>query len=384
MQNAAILEKSNAIAAESGDRLRALVLARVACGPRGATKAEAAMDLAPVAGARLAAGQWRTRFEREISVLAAGGLVAVRQGRIEATPDGLGRACAFLGVGELPRRWSEVRDLRLVAMALGLHREPAKRLQMLATPEGLRVAVLESAYKLKIKGVPTPARLREALAAAALQRAFGNRSTPELAGKLGLSPKAGRLLAAQLSRKPRDFGTDSRLVATLAAERVGASSTDPEALRLALLRQFFSVPPVKTAGAKRSAARRPVVEQTPPPRPHADEARSVPTAPAAPATAGRPDLPGFAVEVRRQAASAAQGWSGDRKAYISHVWRTIRDKHRDWNLSEIEFKCMLAEAHRSGELALANADLKDKNNIKDVQESAVVYRNAVFHFIRVD
>jgi hypothetical protein len=88
--------------------------------------------------------------------------------------------------------------------------------------------------------------------------------------------------------------------------------------------------------------------------------------------------------VRRQAAGAAQGWSGDRKAYISHVWRNIRDQHQHWNLSEIEFKCMLAEAHRSGRLALVNADLKDKSNIKDVQESAVVYRNAVFHFIRVD
>jgi hypothetical protein len=45
---------------------------------------------------------------------------------------------------------------------------------------------------------------------------------------------------------------------------------------------------------------------------------------------------------------------------------------------------MLAEAHRVGQLALANADLKDKNNMKDVQDSAVSYRNAVFHFIRVD
>jgi hypothetical protein len=45
---------------------------------------------------------------------------------------------------------------------------------------------------------------------------------------------------------------------------------------------------------------------------------------------------------------------------------------------------MLAEAHRAGQLALANADLKDKDNIKDVQDSAVSYRNAVFHFIRVD
>ncbi len=88
--------------------------------------------------------------------------------------------------------------------------------------------------------------------------------------------------------------------------------------------------------------------------------------------------------MRRHAASQARGWSGDRKAYISHVWRNIREKRPDWGLSEIEFKCMLAEAHRAGQLALANADLKDKDNIKDVQDSAVSYRNAVFHFIRVD
>jgi hypothetical protein len=62
----------------------------------------------------------------------------------------------------------------------------------------------------------------------------------------------------------------------------------------------------------------------------------------------------------------------------------MRAKRPEWGLSEHEFKVLLAEAHRSGQLALANADLKDESNIKDVQESAVVYRNAVFHFIRVD
>jgi hypothetical protein len=88
--------------------------------------------------------------------------------------------------------------------------------------------------------------------------------------------------------------------------------------------------------------------------------------------------------VRRLAAGEAQGWSGDRKAYISRVWRTLREQRPEWGLSEIQFKCMLAEAHRAGQLALANADLKDETNIRDVQDSAVIYRNAVFHFIRVD
>jgi trans-aconitate methyltransferase len=98
----------------------------------------------------------------------------------------------------------------------------------------------------------------------------------------------------------------------------------------------------------------------------------------------RPDLAGFVGEVRRQAAAQAQGWVGDRKAYISHVWRALAQRRSDWRLSEIEFKCMLVEAHRAGQLALMHADLKDHKSIKDVQDSAVVYKNAVFHFVRVD
>jgi len=78
------------------------------------------------------------------------------------------------------------------------------------------------------------------------------------------------------------------------------------------------------------------------------------------------------------------GWPGNRRAYISHVWRHIREQRPDWGVSEIEFKCMLAEAHRAGHVVLANADLKDSKNIKDLQDSAVVFKNAVFHFIRVD
>ena len=72
------------------------------------------------------------------------------------------------------------------------------------------------------------------------------------------------------------------------------------------------------------------------------------------------------------------------EAILDECFRNIREQRPDWGLSEIEFKCMLAEAHRSGQLALANADLKDASSIKDVQDSAVVFRNAVFHFIRVD
>jgi hypothetical protein len=369
------------------DRLRNLVLMRVACALRGSTKAEVAADLAPIAG-RAPPTQWRGEIEREMAGLIAAGLLTGTPARAQASEAGKVQAGKFLGLkGELPHVWSTLRDQRLVAVALGLKNAPPRRLKALGTADGLNTAIVECAFDLKIKGVATPARLREALAATALKRAFADKGSADLAGKLGLSAKASRLLAAQLSQSPRDFGTDTRLIAALAAEQAGAATAETSAVRTALLRKFFGAetppPPAKPAkrralgkGAQESA---PTAQATPQPA----------TARAAPATPGhaqtsRPDLHGFASEVRRHAASQAQGWSGDRKAYISHVWRNVRDKRPEWGLSEIEFKGMLVQAHRVGELALANADLKDKENIKDVQDSAVSLHNTVFHFIRVD
>jgi hypothetical protein len=390
VQKAAVLEKPP-FGAESADRVRRLVLVRIACALRGATKPEIVTDLAPVATG-LPPAKWRAEVDREIEALQVQGLVTAKSGRLDATDAGKAQAARMLGTkADFPRVWSELRDVRLIAVALGMQREPPKRLKALATLDGLRGAIVESAYGLKIKGAATPSRLREGLAAIALKRAFGDKGTTGLAGKLGLSAKAGRLLAAQLSLEPRDFGTDTRLIAALAAEHVGTAAADIGGLRAAVLRKFFGATPPKAVPDKRKPAKRALGKRPParlepalPPAVAAVRPAPIPVVPAMPPTQGRPDLPGFASEVRRHAASQAQGWSGDRKAYISHVWRNIRDKRPDWGLSEIEFKCMLAEAHRAGQLALANADLKDKDNIKDVQDSAVSYRNAVFHFIRVD
>jgi hypothetical protein len=110
----------------------------------------------------------------------------------------------------------------------------------------------------------------------------------------------------------------------------------------------------------------------------------VPQIVAEPLARHRPDLPTFANAVRAHALDRAMGWAGNRKAFISHIWSTVAEKRRDWGLTEIEFKCMLAEAHRAGHIVLANADLKDAATIKDVQASAVSFKNAVFHFVRVD
>jgi hypothetical protein len=368
----AALEKPAAAGAPDPDRLRAVILVRIAGAVRGSAVADIAADLAPMAAPRPAGSQWRALIEEEIAALAAAGLVTPKP-LAEATTAGVARAGIFLGLkGDLPRTWDHLHHVRLLAKALGLEHEPAKRLAALATPEGLRAALVQRGFALKIKGVATPTRLRSALAAVALERAFGNQIKAGLSGKLGLSAKAERLLAAQLARKSRNFGTDARLIAALAAEQVGAAQADVGALRLAVLRRYL-------VGEEKPASR---------PRPAAKVAilrpRAIEEAPPAPPPPARPDLAGFARDVRQHASTCAEGWPGNRKAYISRVWHMVQERRAEWGLTEIEFKCMLAEAHRAGSLALANADLKDGSNIKELQDSAVVYKNAVFHFVRVD
>ena len=45
---------------------------------------------------------------------------------------------------------------------------------------------------------------------------------------------------------------------------------------------------------------------------------------------------------------------------------------------------MLTEAHRTGLLTLVTADLKNARTLKDLQESAISYKNTIWHFIRVE
>jgi hypothetical protein len=381
------------IPTEGADSLGSLVLARVAVEAHGLVRTAVAADLAILAGQRPSAPLWRAAVDRAIETLAGAELLVVTPATLEASDAGMAAAADFLGVtGDLPRSWRQVCDLWLIARALRWPRTPAKRLAALETRDGLRAAVLTQAYGLQIKGVATPARLRKALSATALKRAFGEEAAGWIAGRLRLSARADRLLAAQLLTKPRDFGTDRGLVAALAAESIGAAASDLGSLRVAILRQLFGAlePPPRARRVRRKTS--PSQDEALPPAPVKENpappaaVEGLPPAPAPciPPTPQPLDLPRFASEVRRCAASEAQGWSGDRKAYISHVWRNVRETRPEWGLSEIEFKHLLAEAHRSGQLALANADLKDESNIKDVRDSAVVYRNAVFHFIRVE
>jgi len=323
----------------------------------------------------------------------------------------------------MPKSWEEAVSRHLLPRAFGHATEGPVRAGMFDAAEGLRALILCRAYRLRFDGPPSPARLRTALARIAVTAH----------GDPGLSPGAARLFAARLLREPRDPGTDRRLIAWLAAEKVGASGDSYGDLRTAIIGKYLSgggwlledateVPsstvdpshrrrgsrrlkPVasrpKSAwprGAKSAAARGQlslVFDQ--------DRGGALPDStitgaglhkrdvsflqpdaqPPDVATATLEDAaPDFVTAVQSCADACAQGWSGDRKAFISDIWRMIRVRFPQWAESEIEFKRMLVEAHRQNQLSLTYADLKDKASAPELQASAVAYMNSVWHYVR--
>jgi len=364
-----------------------LILVRLAV-PGGATRAEVAADLASLFTHKLAPADWRRLAEREIVELVSSGLAAETKNRLTRTEAGAAVAARYLGRTALePASWAELRDVALIAKALGLETEAAQRLKPLARVEGLRTLIVQKAFGLSVKRNVPPTKLRAQLAVVALERAFGNRIKAGFGKGSALSAKAGRLLAGQLSQTPRAFPTDAKLIAELAAEHVGARDATLEGLRAGLLRGLGTRVLEAAASDAAAEAGRPAAmpaRVTAPPaalKPAANDPEPVPPAPP---RAARPDLAEFARAVKEAAAARAEGWAGSRKAFISHVWDAIRTGQPSWQVSEIEFKCMLAEAHRAGAVVLANADLKDRRSMKDLESSAVPYKNTVWHFVRVE
>ena len=352
----------------------------------GATRAELARDLRAMTLPELAPAAWRAKAEIEIAELIRLELVSETRGRLKATPGSGSAANVLGGVIDPKSTWAEVREGALTATALGLDASDKATLKALANADNLRALIVQQAFGLGDGKPMSLSKLRASLAVRALERAFGNQIKSGLGAGGGLAPKPSRLLAGQLSKAPRDYGSDGRLIAALAAEHLGTANAEAETLRASLLRRYFE--------------ERKSVEQSPPkvasiqagPRSGSSTPRGMAGAVAndrgdantKPLPAARPDLAGFIKHVQAAAAKRAEGWPGNRKAFICHVWQEIKSSHPAWALSEIEFKGMLAEAHRAGGLILANADLKDKKYIQEFENSAIQYKNTVWHFVRVE
>lgn len=364
------------VSGASHSSLDDVVLARIACSG-GATRAQIVRDLGQIATGKLSAAQWRTTADTTLARLMVAGCVRESRGKLRLSDAGEAMVADYFKEKQAhSRTWADQRDIWLVAKALGVDASKPQLRSALSRADGLSALVVQHAFGLSVRQALSPSKLRAALALVALERAFGDNVKEGLGKGSALSAKAGRVLAGQLLLKPRELPTDARLVAALCADQAGVARFDAEALRLCVLRKLASADtPASLPPAAKVVLRKASESLSPPPPvliPQVEE------------TPHRPGLAQFSAGVLSAARTSAEGWPGARKAFISRVWDAIRTSHPEWGLSEIEFKDMLAGAHRAGQLVLAGADLKNKQNIKEFEESAILYKNTVWHYVRVE
>ncbi|MFA5955000.1 hypothetical protein [Hyphomicrobium sp.] len=364
--------------------VRDLLLLRTAVG--GATRADLQRDVAPLLASRISGLEFRRSAELALSTLAGALLTTESKGRLTITDKGRQVAeTSFAASRVFPTTWSDAK-ISLLLSALAASDTPSIR-KAIGRPEGLAALVVQHHFGKMTARVLSPADLRSDLAIIALERAFGNKIKTGLGKGSGLPAKAGRLLAGQLFRSPREIASDGKLIIQLACEVTGAREGTAPALELAILRGLL-VPKDESARTQPSRPQRAAppkrVPRAPTPKPANDRLPLDETQPRTlPQVVSPPDMPEFCQAVVEAARPVAEGWPGNQKAFISLVWKAIRNARPDWGLSEIAFKGMLAEAHRSGRLELATADLKDGRDLKSLEDSKILYKNTVWHFVRV-
>ena len=367
--------------------VRDLVLLRISAGS--ATRADLQRDVAPLLAPRIPGAEFRRSAELAISTLTGTQLVTEAKGRLTASGKGLQVAEALLAPSKTPcTTWRDVRTA-LVMRAVHASDTPAVR-KALQRAEGLAALVLQHHFGKSTSRVQSPADLRSDLAIIALERAFGNKIKTGFKKGAGLPAKPGRVLAGQLFKQPREIASDGKLILHLACEVAGSRDHSLDALELAVLRglaipkEADEAPSQPTQRAPRSEpAQRTLPLPSPAPKPANDRLPISEIAPPRLRAPSPPDMAEFCRAVIDAARPVSEGWPGNRKAFISLVWKAIRNARPDWGLSEIAFKGMLAEAHRSGRIELATADLKDGRDLQSLEDSKILYKNTVWHFVRV-
>jgi hypothetical protein len=93
------------------------------------------------------------------------------------------------------------------------------------------------------------------------------------------------------------------------------------------------------------------------------------------------DLDRFARDVQAAAKQATSGRWGDEKVFINHVWRQLRAEAKAGALDLQTFKERLLEANRHGLIRLSRADLVIAMPADDVRESEIATFGDTFHFI---
>ncbi len=368
--------------------LERLVLLRIyGAGLSGVARSELVRDVKACSCVKLCLNDWRHVIGQVVDTMVDHGLmVGAGRARVMASSAGAVFVADLVGGGQARTGgWPYLRDVILVGEALALSpSEAQKSAKALLTRDGLCIALLGKIYGLGLKPGDQVDEVRDVLAKHALCEAFGGDLGSEIGNAGRLPARMGRAIAARLAANPRVHRSDASLLAHLAGDILEVTRHDSNSLRQALTTRLL-FPPAETAvgtgqgipGTHNASAH---FENSA--LHDATNLNSV-SQQAFPTTQPKPDLQGFVQTVCGFAKEKAEGWAGNRRAYISDVWRAVTEAYPHWDLDQSSFKGMLMQAHQAGMLSLVNADLRNHKNIGDVEESAVQYKNMEWHFIRV-
>jgi hypothetical protein len=325
------------------ERLETILLARLAIASKTPPTAVALAKLTRrFAPTRLTEPQWRELVEATFQQLHARQIVGAdrRLLRDDELQTRVGPHTA--------QKWEQWADSLLPALALGIRLDDAKARRRLSLADGWVSAIASRVLGLWQDGPPPSLKL---LGDALVWRELGLPGTPEECPPT----LRAHFLRPHITMKD---GTPSQLVRQIASRAVNAPNTGVATVRDAVVRHWL-------AGGELGAAAAHEVHSM------QDEGS------ASPETA-----PLSLIDAARDAAQAARdGVFGDRKVFISSVWRTLRARPAWEALALDEFKQQLVAAHRNQQLVLARADFVSAMDPELVEASETRTDGATFHFI---
>ena len=349
-----------------------LILSRLLLvGEEGLTKGKLKDAVKAIAANQLSGSALSEQLEQALTSLVDEECIeSVGKARYRATDKGTQRILDQLELETLPNRlqWTTLKNTYWIAYALDLPALTSETRKRIANADGLRAAILRSEFDLPTEPFSTLTKTRNDLL---WQQLFDPSAAQSLREQLPqMSQRAFNqgtimeLLLNNLLQSPKPLKWDKALK-QLVAKSVSARRTDPNELRLAILRQALgdisteSVAELETTDLATPEA--------------ATEAKEF----------SNLELEDFADTVLTAVKDTEEGWFGDSKVFISQVWKTL-DSQPDWHLTLDEFKQELLAASRKEWISLSRADLGYLLNSEDVAASEIVYLQSQFHFIRID
>ncbi len=269
---------------------------------------------------------------------------------------GYQRALLYLGVAEVPGNmtWQTLRNSYLMAKVYGLDAESSEARKQLQDINKLKGCVINHAYALDLPGEPT---LRQSIHALLWQK-MGVATDVEFNEKNVIR----HLLELDLDeRSPLDAKS---LRDVVVKKEIKAHSHRGYEIRQRILQQLVGKPSDKdqtTAKIHQITANLSESEVV-------DEV---------------PDIEAFAEQVQQAAQTSETGWFGERKVFISHIWRNMQKNAGYPKIDFPKFKRLLTDANKQELLTLSRADLVAAMDANDVAESETQHLNATFHFVNI-